>query len=186
MSFSSHAAFDGTWSACAQDNALTPNSGCSVYSYTDTPGVNWNSTKSNGDPVVYGMHGVNVWDFIENDDLGSGSSGFFQHDGDAQAGTWSINASLWNLFDDIALVFKDGNGTSLVSYLLADNSVSGSYTSPFTTVMFPNAPGRNTKDISNMSLWGTEKTVTVDEPTTLLLMSLGMIVFGYSHRKSLG
>ena len=70
------------------------------------------------------------------------------------SGTYDITASGADTWQNIMLVFKDGDGTTLVGYLL--DSLSGTWQSPFVLALFPEASGNNTKDVSHISVYYTE------------------------------
>lgn len=89
--------------------------------------------------------------------------------GEGQSGTWNISSVFQNTWNDVMLVFKSGNNTTLTGYMLADNVTSGSWLSPFS------------KDVSHISVYyrsgGEQPPVTpVPEPATLL--GLGVVASG--------
>jgi hypothetical protein len=90
---------------------------------------------------------------------------------------------------DVILVFKDGDGTNLVAYLL-QSPYGGTYSTPFTNPPFPTNNGA-TKDISHISVYyrpgeggGDEGGGKVPEPATLALMGLGLLGMSKLRRKS--
>jgi hypothetical protein len=80
--------------------------------------------------------------------------------GSGKSGTWNISGAINNTLNDIMLVFKSGQGTTLVGYMLQNGVTSGTWNSPYA------------KDVSHISVYYkpkvTEPRVTVPEPTTIL------------------
>jgi hypothetical protein len=72
-----------------------------------------------------------------------------------QSGTYDFSAAFETTWDEIMLVFKDGNGTTLVGYLLNNGVLSGSWATPFLNPPF-SAPGNGSKDVSHISVYYTE------------------------------
>lgn len=165
------------WSDCAVG------SNCQVYSIL---GVNDNATKSNGEPVIDGMHGLDDWTYLakaESDDHHwsyEDNQINFSVTGNEKNGTWSMD-DIWNSYDQIALVFKDGNNTSLVSYILNNGTTSGAYSSPFTTAMFDGI--NHTKDISHISVYGQVASVPLPAASWLFIGGL-MTLFGFRKKVS--
>lgn len=112
-----------------------------------------------------GFFAIDDWSFIGKDE-GPGGNGL------GRSGEWALANDIWSLFDNIMLVFKSGNGTSLVGYLLDGQTTSGDWISPFRSPDF--ALGTRVKDVSHISFYGTSYT-SVPEPGALIIMSLGLI-----------
>lgn len=100
--------------------------------------------------------------------------------GEGKTGTWDISSVVENTWDNIMLVFKSGQGTTLVGYQLEDGVTSGSWSSPFLKSVF-GFNGGAVKDVSHVSVYYTIKdpeppVAQVPEPTTLL--ALGLVAGG--------
>lgn len=91
-------------------------------------------------------------------------------DGKGQSGSWDLSSVFQNTWDDVMVVFKSGQGTTLTGFLLGDDVKSGTWTSPFS------------KDVSHISVYyrtGDEvqpPVSSVPEPATL--MGLGLVASG--------
>jgi hypothetical protein len=92
---------------------------------------------------------------------------------------------------EVMFVFKDGDGTNLVAYLLAHPYGHGTYSSPFTKPPFPLEGDSILHDISHISVYyvpgdGSGDTTGghVPEPATLALMGLGLLGMSKLRRKS--
>lgn len=71
--------------------------------------------------------------------------------GGTLAGTWSINSTIFSLYEMVMLVFKDGNGIppNYVGYLFdIFDGTTGTYSSPFA-----NSVNGNPKEISHVSVY---------------------------------
>ena len=61
--------------------------------------------------------------------------------GSGKSGAWDISSVVQSAWDDVMLIFKSGNGTTLTGYMLKDGVTSGTWNSPFA------------KDVSHISVY---------------------------------
>jgi hypothetical protein len=122
-----------------------------------------------------GFFGIDTWSFIARSEGGD--------DGLGVAGNWNIPDMFWDQYNEIMMVFKDGNATTLVGYLLDDQATSGAWTSPFVPSVFPVS---DIKEVSHISYYGALESTTntpVPEPQTALLFGLGLIGLVYGRKR---
>jgi hypothetical protein len=116
---------------------------------------------------------IDTWAFIKKDD-----------DLDAKSGTWSLSASVWNLYDSVMLIFKSGNqnsGQFLIGYLADDGALSGAWDSPF--VGFNPKGKEQIKDVSHVSYYGVNNTTPVPLPAAGWLLIGAMGALGVAARR---
>jgi len=111
-----------------------------------------------------------------------------------QGGTFTLAATLDTAITDIMFIFKDGDDTNLVGYLIdidamEDDAVLGEYTSPFVSPPFPtnNSATHNVSHISVYYRQGdntTPPTGGVPEPGPLSLLGLGLMGLWFARRKT--
>jgi hypothetical protein len=107
--------------------------------------------------------------------VGIGSGSYTQS---GSTGTFSINPSLWTLWDNIAIGFKFGTGhqpDEWFVYSLASGVTSGTW-------QFVNIFGKG-GGLSHVQLYGMPGTTNVPEPSVLALFGLGMLGFGLVRRR---
>lgn len=109
-----------------------------------------------------GFFGASDWSYISKTEY---------NDNQGQSGTWAIHTSQWSLFDEIMLIFKSGNGTTLVGYLANSGATSGSWDSPFGDPLFS---FNNAKDVSHLTYYGRGTPSEIPEPSLLVLLMLGL------------
>ena len=130
------------------------------------------------------------WTFLKKDDpLANG-----------QTGTWSLTNSEWSNYANIMLIFKDGQGTTLLGFLLTPSFTNGDWDSPFTSAEFsglcPNTNDANCnkiKDVSHVSYYGRgtpsgeepPPPIRVSEPSAWLLMLFGFASLVFARRQQL-
>jgi hypothetical protein len=127
-------------------NNVTNNVDCEVGTTN-----NDSQTQVNTDSIF----GFNEWAFAEKINFGEGPEQTIDIGlsltGDETSGTWAINDG-WDLYTQIMLVFKGGQGqiapSNYVAYWLVDSETSGTYQSPFA-----NLNNANATDISHVSAY---------------------------------
>jgi hypothetical protein len=115
--------------------------------------------------------GINAWE----------SAGVNQQDANASSGSWSIPS-----YDSSYLymiVFKDGAGTNLVGFLIANGKSSGTWDTPFTDPPFSLSGNSTSKQVSHFSIFRYKEGVTVAEPGTLGLLGLGLLGIAIMRRR---
>lgn len=112
-----------------------------------------------------------------------GNTDGYEGTAEGKSGTYDFSLLFNNTnWDNVMLIFKGGNDTSLVGYLLGSGVTSGTWASPFRTPDF--SVGKKIKDVSHISVYYTEGRtkdngsippagITVPEPGELALLAIG-------------
>lgn len=153
-------------------------------------GCQWNPAFTNdaGGEVNLdgGMFSATDWIFAGKDEFDGFEAGSvnigFDITGGQSSGNWSIDAGAWSLYEDIALVFKTGQGTYLTAYSLVTGASAGTWTTPFTDPPFDLPGGSTSHDVSHVSAY-VRGTSVVPEPGTMLLLGSGLIGLAGLGRK---
>ncbi len=114
------------------------------------------------------------------DELGTANIGLTINPDNNQSGSWSINGDTWANWENVMLIFKDGNATTLVGYLLDGSSTSGTWLSPFENPPFD---VRNTRDVSHISAYVSGERVNVPEPAPVAMLAFGIVAAGLVRRR---
>ncbi|MDX2230306.1 MAG: PEP-CTERM sorting domain-containing protein [Leptolyngbyaceae cyanobacterium bins.349] len=104
--------------------------------------------------------------------------------GSGKSGSYNLTSIFKNSWQDVMLVFKSGQNTTLVGYLLGDNVTQGQWSSPFDSSLFD---VRNTRDVSHISVYYREggNNAAVPEPTTMAGIALaGAGMAAYRRRRA--
>jgi hypothetical protein len=113
------------------------------------------------------------WSFIGKHDFdggaAEGTAPVIGLGSNAQVGTFSIDAGLWDLFGEVMAIFKSGNETFLTGYLLNTGDTEFDYASMFLQFDKDGKP-KDPKDISHISLYGRGDPSPVPVPAAGLLL----------------
>ncbi|MBM0743891.1 PEP-CTERM sorting domain-containing protein [Phormidium sp. CLA17] len=159
-------------------------SGSSGCQYSDT--ANQDSVSSNKPLTVNqeGFFGLTNWNFGGK----IGETAGYNGTESGQKGLWNIAQTLQPTWQNVMLVFKSGEGTSLVGYQLEKGVTSGTWTSPFENLLFSNI--NKTKDVSHISVYFTEgvsagNSAAAPEPSTMAGLAIaGAGLSAYRRRRA--
>lgn len=145
----------------------------------------------NKDPMTVnkgkGFFGKTNWEFGGK----IGETTNFNGDGSGKSGEWDISSVIKDEWKDVMLVFKSGNGTTLVGYEVEDGVTSGDWNSPFIKDAFDFKGGATEKDVSHISVYYSPTDNSpppkqeVPEPTNLFGLGVvgGAIVLSRRRRQ---
>ncbi len=131
----------------------------------------------NTDPMTVNgeqFFGFSDWLFLDKDEFG---------DNDGQSGSWAVGSSVWDNYSHLMLIFKDGNGTTLVGFLALDGATSGSWQSPFRLPEF-DLKANQIKDVSHISYYVRGAVTRVPDTGSLILILMGLAFLGLSRMRT--
>lgn len=113
---------------------------------------------------------------------GNGSNDLFSVSGwgsDDVSGTWQINSSFWDTYGAALITMHVGGGQKNAVdnfvWVVTPDTLSGTWS-------YDKLSGKG-GGLSNLKLWGSgTPTVKVPEPSTLLLMLIGLFSLGFTRR----
>lgn len=148
----------------------------------------------NTDPITVndppGFFNETNWVFGGKIGVNTGYNG----EGEGVSGTYDVTGVVNTALTKVLAVFKDGNGTTLVGYLLDPvNGLSGDWSSPFVEPPF-DFPGSSPKDVSHISIYTADcpegsfgcgpSTSPVPVPAGLPLMLTAMGIGVYMRKRA--
>lgn len=114
--------------------------------------------------------------------LDAPASGFFNFTGGTTSGTYTFNNKVAPGLYDYLFIFKDGNSTNLVGYLLTvAGGLTGNYGNPFTAPPFTLTGNASERDISHISVYYRDQgfpNAEIPEPGTTAILGLGLLGMG--------
>jgi len=181
-----------TFTSCVSETDPVYNIADNVTGTSDCTIADASQDFLNTDPITVnetpGFFGITDWQFAGKEEeagyvAGGEDIGLDITTSDWFTGSWSINTGALSAWDNIMLVFKDGNNTTLVGYLL--NAESGDILgSPFECPPF-DTNNCQTKQISHVTAYVSGPSTSVPEPGTALMLGLGLLGFGMRKKLKL-
>lgn len=130
----------------------------------------------NSDPMTVNAEeffGFNDWLFLDKDEY---------DDNSGQSGIWAVDASVWDNYGNLMLIFKDGAGTTLIGYLALEGATGGTWESPFRSPEFD--LDKKIKDVSHISYYVRGAVTQVPDAGSIVLMLIGLAFLGLSRIRS--
>lgn len=118
--------------------------------------------------------GFTDWTYISRAEMSS-SQGL--------SGTWAADASIWDSYTDLLLIFKDGKDTTLLGYLAVDGATGGTWESPFREPEFDFNPDSKIKDVSHITVYARGVVSNLPESSGLVLLMLGLVGLVVARRR---
>ena len=142
-------------------------SGASACEYSDTAKQDFLNTS----PIT--VNSEAFFDFTDWSFGGKiGENAGYAGKGAGKSGAWDISSVVQSAWDDVMLIFKSGNGTTLTGYMLKDGVTSGTWNSPFAkdvshiSVYYRDVPENNPPARAPMRMRGRQKCLILRHPRT--------------------
>ncbi|QOY95323.1 PEP-CTERM sorting domain-containing protein [Massilia sp. UMI-21] len=117
------------------------------------------------------------------------NSGNLQVNASASSGTWAITGADFAAYDYM-IVFKNGNNTNLVGFLLNELYANGAWSTPFTSPPFNFNGNSRSHDVSHYTIVQREDDGEgpgneIPEPGILGLLGIGLLGYSVTRRRPL-
>ena len=159
---------DGTVNGTGSDAFVTGNQSGDSYACLNGSGTNESAA------AMDGFFNVNDWVEIGKAEEGTVTGGIGlivspTPDGTPKSGTWQFSSNIWDSYNNISIVLKDGNvdGTYWTAYDVTSGDWSGNWD-----------VGVLSGGLSHFSVYGT----AIPAPLTLGLMGIGLVGVGVARK----